>query len=74
MKCPYCQAEMLKGKVCCDGRMGIWFEKDGPHHTLLEKRAARRYLTASKGRLWQSAAEAHYCSRCRKMLIDTDLD
>lgn len=39
MKCPYCQQEMLKGKVCCDGRMGMWFERDGAQDSLFGKKS-----------------------------------
>ena len=73
MKCPYCGAEMIPGKINQDryGLKWVAYEKDKGvlNWTPLEKGIK---LTSAFSEKLQSFVEAHCCVSCKKMIIDLE--
>lgn len=66
MVCPYCDWEMEKGVIVCDGRRRpTWFSSQEDRAVELAKFGVVSLLTTYK-------IEAFYCQPCKKIIIDTE--
>lgn len=70
MKCPYCDREMLFGALTTN-RDRPCFIEEGRRLTFGEAISGVGQLTATKAKGIGTGTPAHYCSACRKMIIET---
>jgi hypothetical protein len=65
MVCPYCNWEMERGVIVCDGRRRpSWFSDSRSKAVAIKKFNVASLLTTYK-------IEAFYCEGCRKIILDT---
>ena len=70
MKCPWCECEMVSGALTST-RDKPCFVEDGRKLTFGESVSGVGQLTATICKGLSNRTPAHYCSACRKLIIDT---
>ncbi len=70
MNCPYCEKPMLYGKLLGDQKRLRWLPDD--KKMLRSLWAAGGLRIGSKLPLQRAETLAHFCSYCRKIVIDVD--
>lgn len=70
MNCPYCGKIMLEGKLIGDQHQLRWLPKD--KKLLFGLWSAGGLRIGSHVPLQRTEAITHYCSYCKKMIIDVD--
>lgn len=73
MRCPYCGEEMEKGLIHGGARGRIYWKKGTERATIGEILGGVGLLKATKIGLAYFTLEAHFCRKCKKMIIDTDV-
>lgn len=68
--CPYCGKELLDGKLLGDRKALKWLPKD--KELLFGLWAAGGLSVGTHVPTQRSEARAHYCSYCKKLIIDLD--
>ena len=71
MLCPYCDKEMQPGTITGDARSGIRFQPEGVKYTLGDTLCGIGKLEAAQFKWVRFYIPSHYCSHCRKMIIET---
>lgn len=75
MICPYCDKEMQKGCISCDGRCGIHWTPEEKQSDIWSKMDRALGVTgqiqAAKKKFTMLQIEAYYCEDCQKMIFDT---
>lgn len=72
IKCPYCGAEMTRGKISADGRAPIQYsDEDEPLPIIDVIKENSRHFIVGKSKLFGSAmVECLICKKCRKIIIN----
>ena len=73
MQCPYCGQEMQQGILSGDGRANVCWKAGEKKAGWFESAMGTGKLTAVKYTPASFRIEAHFCSRCRKMILETDV-
>ena len=73
MKCPCCECEMISGSLT-GIRNKPCFVEDGRKLSFGESICGTGQLTATVSNGIINSIPAHYCSACRKMLIETGVE
>ena len=73
MLCPYCGKEMKTGLIHGDGRGSIYWKEGTKNKTFTEWLGGSGKITAVKHKWTFFRIESHFCSQCRKMIIETDV-
>lgn len=73
MECPYCKKEMKKGILSGDARQGISWKEGDKKASMFDKLGGSHCLTAAKSNLSTFKIVAYFCSDCKKMIINTDV-
>ena len=74
MICPYCSNEMIAGNLNGDGRGGVYWKEGARHSSVLDKICGKGKLTAAEYTAFSRfRIESHYCPRCKKIIIDTEV-
>lgn len=68
--CPYCNKELLDGKLLGDRKTLKWLPKD--KKLLFGLWAAGGLSVGSRDLSGHAEARCHYCSYCKKLIIDLD--
>ena len=64
---------MKKGIMSGDGRQGLHWKEGDKRANIMDTLGGACALTAKKGGLSVLTIEAHFCSDCKKMIIETDV-
>ena len=74
MFCPSCHNEMQNGDIVADCKGWLSFRPGGRKPGFWETLAGVGQLTAANSKGWaQLHIPADFCSRCKKMIIETDV-
>lgn len=72
MKCPYCENEMQVGILRGDGRSAVKFLKNGEKHSFMDTMEGKGRIDTKYS--WSIfTIDANFCDKCKKMIIDTDV-
>jgi len=70
-KCPYCQKEMKKGFVECDGRASLIWLEENKKRSIISKMRDKDCIVLGKRDLLNGVnVESNYCETCNKVIID----
>ena len=74
MVCPYCNNEMKAGSLNGDGRGGVNWKEGTRHSSVIDKICGTGELTATSYTAFSRfQIDCHYCPRCKKIIIDTEV-
>lgn len=74
MECPYCHQEMQKGSITeSGGRSKLYWQPEGQKLTFFDKLSGTGVIKA-KYTLASFTIEANYCTSCKKIIFDTDIE
>ncbi|MBR4501187.1 MAG: hypothetical protein IKP22_04785 [Clostridia bacterium] len=73
MQCPFCGQEMQQGILSGDGRSNVCFKAGDKKTGWFDSMMGTGKLTAVKHTLVSFSIEAFFCDRCKKMIIETDI-
>ena len=73
MLCPWCEREMQAGEIIGDARSSVRFQPESKKLTFGDSLCGIGKLTAIKSKWATFYLPAHYCSHCRKMVVETDV-
>lgn len=73
MICPYCEKEMQAGGLIGDGRSRVRFQPEGVKLTLGDALCGIGNVEAAQYKCFNFNIPAHFCSKCKKLIIDTDI-
>ncbi len=73
MQCPYCKKEMQKGVISGDGRCKMYWETEDKKPGFFDKLNGTCRVSAAKYILGELRIDAFFCSECKKMIFDTDI-
>ncbi len=72
MDCPICGAPMQSGHILCGRDRPVWYG-DGDRVSSLDRALGGiGQLTAIKRTLLRIELPGHYCSSCKKLIIETE--
>ena len=71
MLCPYCDKEMTPGNLTGDPRGRVRFLQEGQKLTLGDALCGIGNLEAAQYKIGSFNIPCHYCSRCKKLIIET---
>lgn len=74
MVCPFCGKDMEKGVLSGDGRSSVTWKAGDKKANLIDKLGGSYKLGAAKYTLTAFTIESYYCSACKKMIFDTDIE
>lgn len=72
MKCPFCENEMQLGLITGDGRSTVHWTPEGEKLGVLASMVGKGRIDADYT-LTKFSIKANYCSKCKKMIFDTDI-
>ena len=72
MKCPFCENEMQIGLITGDGRTKVHWTPEGEKLSLIDNIVGKGRIDADYT-LSQFKIKANYCTKCKKMIFDTDI-
>lgn len=72
MQCPYCNTEMKKGIITGDGRSMVRWCQEGEKIGVVDKMLGAGMIDAKYG-LAKFEIESYYCSKCHKMIFETEI-
>lgn len=61
MNCPFCEAEMIQGKVC--SRWALWWQSESHRHRLNDEGGLVAKLNGYR-------VTAYRCEKCKKIIVD----
>lgn len=73
MNCPWCEREMQAGTITGDGRSKARFQPEGVRYSFGDLLAGTGLLTAARYKWVNLGIPAHFCSHCKKIVIETDV-
>lgn len=74
MNCPYCSAPLQAGTIRFDGRTLMRWLPEGKKVGFWDSLGGVGQLTAAQYPLFANGKlPGHYCSSCKKLIIDTDV-
>lgn len=73
MTCPWCEREMQTGILTGDSRSKVRFQPEGVKYSIGDLLSGTGLLTASRYKWCYLGTPAHFCSHCKKMVIETDV-
>ncbi len=74
MNCPFCNKEMIKGIISGDGRSRVAWKAGDKKRGLVDALCGIGKLTAPKYSLASFMIESFYCTDCKKMIFDTEIE
>lgn len=72
MRCPFCNNDMKKGFLTGDGRSKVYWNEENKKIALFDKFLGKGLVDA-KYNFYKFEIESYYCSKCKKMIFETDI-
>ena len=73
MTCPFCGKEMQKGILSGDGRSAVTWKAGDKKTGGFDRFIGIGKLTAARYSLTAFTIDADYCTSCKKMIFETDI-
>lgn len=71
MKCPYCEREMEAGAIVAAVNAAPYWRQEGSRRTLSDLVTGKGLLPFHSS-LTENAIPGHYCSSCKKIILDAE--
>ncbi len=73
MICPYCGKEMREGLLTGDGRSALRWSDNDEKLSIFDKLGGKGTVESAQYNWAAFKLDAVYCSDCKKLIIDTDI-
>lgn len=74
MDCPFCSIPMKEGYITGDGRTKVRWTENGEKLYLSDILSGKGIVKSAKYSLVKFSISGYYCTVCRKIILDTDIE